>query len=178
MLAADTPGKAGQKIAAYRKTSYGAGEKPTKYEDVTTYNNFYEFGTDKSDPAIHSTLFKPRPWSISIDGEVKKPKTISIDDLMKLAPLEERIYRHRCVEAWSMVIPWVGLPLSALVKWADPTGNAKYVEFVSANDPQTMPGARIPILDWPYTEGPVSYTHLDVYKRQFLYFGYWRKVWS
>ncbi len=153
VLAADTPGKAGQKIAAYRKTSYGAGEKPTKYEDVTTYNNFYEFGTDKSDPAIHSTLFKPRPWSISIDGEVKKPKTISIDDLMKLAPLEERIYRHRCVEAWSMVIPWVGLPLSALVKWADPTGNAKYVEFVSANDPQTMPGARIPILDWPYTEG-------------------------
>ncbi len=147
------PEKAAKRIAAYRKTSYGAGEKLTKYEDATTYNNFYEFGTDKSDPAIHSTLFKPRPWSISIEGEVKKPKTISIDDLMKLAPLEERIYRHRCVEAWSMVIPWVGLPLSALIKWAEPTGNAKYIELASANDPLTMPGARVPILDWPYTEG-------------------------
>lgn len=147
------PGKAGKSITAYRKTSYGSGEKLTKYEDITTYNNYYEFGTDKSDPAIHSTLFKPRPWSISIEGEVKKPKTISIEDLMKLAPLEERIYRHRCVEAWSMVIPWIGLPLSALVKWAEPTGSAKYIEFISANDPMTMPGVRLPILDWPYLEG-------------------------
>lgn len=142
-----------QKIAAYSKTAYGAGEKLTKYEDVTTYNNYYEFGTGKSDPAIEAVLFKPRPWSISIEGEVKKAKTISIEELMKLAPLEERIYRHRCVEAWSMVIPWVGLPLASLIKWAEPTGNAKYIEFISANDPKTMPGVRVPILDWPYTEG-------------------------
>jgi methionine sulfoxide reductase catalytic subunit len=142
-----------QKIAGYSKTAYGAGEKLTKYQDVTTYNNYYEFGTDKSDPAIHSSLFKPRPWTISIEGEVKKAKSISIEELMKLAPLEERIYRHRCVEAWSMVIPWVGLPLASLVKWAEPTGNAKYIEFISANDPQTMPGVRSPVLDWPYVEG-------------------------
>lgn len=142
-----------QKITSYTKTPYGVGEKLTKYQDVTTYNNYYEFGTDKADPAIHSTLFKPRPWTMSIEGEVKKAKTISIEELMKLAPLEERIYRHRCVEAWSMVIPWIGLPLASLVKWAEPTGNAKYIEFITANDPKTMPGVRSPILDWPYTEG-------------------------
>ena len=142
-----------QKITGYIKTAYGADEKLTKYQDITTYNNYYEFGTDKSDPAIEAVLFKPRPWMISIEGEVKKPKTISIEDLMKLAPLEERIYRHRCVEAWSMVIPWVGLPLASLVKWAEPTGNAKFIEFTSANDTATMPGARVPVLDWPYIEG-------------------------
>jgi methionine sulfoxide reductase catalytic subunit len=143
----------GQKITSYNKTAYGAGEKLTKYQDVTTYNNYYEFGTDKADPAREAGLFKPRPWTISIEGEVKKAKTISIEELMKLAPLEERIYRHRCVEAWSMVIPWIGLPLASLVKWAEPTGNAKYIEFITANDPKTMPGVRSPILDWPYTEG-------------------------
>jgi methionine sulfoxide reductase catalytic subunit len=142
-----------QKINGYSKTAYGTGEKLTKYQDVTTYNNYYEFGTDKSDPAREAVLFKPRPWTISIEGEVKKAKTISIDELMKLAPLEERIYRHRCVEAWSMVIPWIGLPLASLVKWAEPTGNAKYIEFISANDPRTMPGVRSPVLDWPYIEG-------------------------
>ena len=142
-----------QKINGYTKTAYGAGEKLTKYDDITTYNNYYEFGTDKSDPAIHSTLFKPRPWTISIEGEVKQAKTISIEELLKLAPLEERIYRMRCVEGWSMVIPWIGLPLASLVKWAEPTGNAKFIELISANDPQQMPGVRSPILDWPYTEG-------------------------
>ena len=142
-----------QKIAGYSKTAYGAGEKLTPYEDITTYNNYYEFGTGKGDPAIEATLFKPRPWTISIEGNVKKAKTISIEDLLKLAPLEERIYRMRCVEGWSMVIPWVGLPLASLIKWAEPTSNAKYVEFISANDRLTMPGVRSPILDWPYTEG-------------------------
>ena len=142
-----------QKITGYSKTAYGAGEKLTKYEDVTTYNNYYEFGTGKADPAIEAVLFKPRPWTISIEGEVKKAKTISIDDLMKLGSLEERIYRHRCVEAWSMVIPWVGLPLASLIKWAEPTSNAKFIEFISANDAATMPGVRSPVLDWPYTEG-------------------------
>ncbi|EUJ10473.1 sulfite oxidase-like oxidoreductase [Methylophilaceae bacterium 11] len=142
-----------QKTLTFKKTAYGEGEKLTKFEDVTTYNNYYEFGTDKSDPATHSTLFKPRPWSISIEGAVKKAKTISIEDLLKLAPLEERIYRMRCVEGWSMVIPWVGLPLASLIKWAEPTGNAKYIEFISANDALTMPGVRVPVLDWPYVEG-------------------------
>ena len=142
-----------QKITGYTKTAYGADEKLTKYQDITTYNNYYEFGTDKGDPAIEAVLFKPRPWTISIEGEVKKTKTISIEDLMKLAPLEERIYRHRCVEAWSMVIPWIGLPLASLVKWAEPTSNAKFIEFTSANDTATMPGARVPVLDWPYVEG-------------------------
>ncbi len=142
-----------QKISGYSKTAYGAGEKLTQYEDITTYNNYYEFGTGKRDPAVQATLFKPRPWAISIEGEVKKAKTISIEDLLKLAPLEERIYRMRCVEGWSMVIPWVGLPLASLVKLAEPTGNAKYIEFISAADPQTMPGVNSPILDWPYNEG-------------------------
>lgn len=142
-----------QKIDAYQKTAYGAGEKLTKYEDITTYNNYYEFGTAKGDPAREATLFKPHPWTISIEGAIKKPKTIHMEDLLKLAPLEERIYRMRCVEGWSMVIPWIGLPLASLIKWAEPTGNAKYVEFITANDPLTMPGVRVPMLDWPYVEG-------------------------
>jgi len=142
-----------QKINGYTKTTYGADEKLTSYENVTTYNNYYEFGTGKGDPAIEAVLFKPRPWTVSIEGEVKKAKTINIEELMKLAPLEERIYRMRCVEGWSMVIPWVGLPLASLIKWAEPTGNAKYIEFISANDPSTMPGVRSPVLDWPYIEG-------------------------
>ena len=142
-----------QKISQFTKTSYGAGEKLTPYDDVTTYNNFYEFGTDKSEPAINSRLFKPSPWTVSIEGEVKKNKTISIEDIYKLAPLEERIYRMRCVEGWSMVIPWIGLPLAQLIKWAEPTGNAKYIEFVSIADKQQMSGVNLPILDWPYTEG-------------------------
>jgi len=137
----------------FGKTAYGADEKLTSYEDITTYNNYYEFGTSKSDPAVESKFFKPRPWTVSIEGAVKKAKTVSIEDILKIAPLEERIYRMRCVEAWSMVIPWVGLPLAQLIKFAEPTGNAKFIEFVSANDQQTMPGARVPVLDWPYVEG-------------------------
>ncbi len=142
-----------QKIAGYSKTAYGVGEKLTDYSDITTYNNYYEFGTSKSDPAPESVLFKPRPWTVSIEGEVKKPKQISIEDIFKLAPLEERIYRMRCVEGWSMVIPWVGLPLAHLIKFAEPTANAKYVEFISITDKQTMSGVNIPVLDWPYVEG-------------------------
>ncbi len=142
-----------QKITSFRKTAYGKEEKLTSYEDVTTYNNFYEFGTGKGDPAVHSRLFKPTPWSVSIEGAVKKPKKISIEDIFKLAPLEERIYRMRCVEGWSMVIPWIGLPLSKLIQFAEPTGNAKFVEFISLADPKVMPGVRVPILKWPYIEG-------------------------
>lgn len=146
-------GDPAKKIIAYTKTKYGVGESLTPYKDITTYNNFYEFGTGKADPAIESVLFKPQPWSIRIEGAVNKPKTINIEDLLKLASLEERIYRMRCVEGWSMVIPWIGLPLMSLIKWAQPLSTAKYVEFVSASDPQTMPGVRMPMLAWPYTEG-------------------------
>lgn len=142
-----------RKISTYNKTVYGAGEKLTSYEDITTYNNYYEFGTDKNEPAINSKLFNPHPWIVSIEGEVKKNKTIGIEDIFKLAPLEERIYRMRCVEGWSMVIPWIGLPLAQLIKWAEPNANAKYVEFVSLADKQRMPGQNIQVLDWPYTEG-------------------------
>jgi len=142
-----------QKIAGVSKSAYGRDEKLTSYEDITTYNNFYEFGTDKGDPVVHARLFKPRPWTVSIEGEVKKPRQISIEDIFKIAPLEERIYRMRCVEGWSMVIPWVGLPLANLIKYAEPTANAKFVEFISLADPRQMAGVRIPVLDWPYTEG-------------------------
>lgn len=140
------------KLLNYSKTDYGVDEKLTSFEDITTYNNYYEFGTDKSEPAIHAKLLKVQPWSVSIEGEVKKNKTISIEDIYKLAPLEERIYRMRCVEGWSMVIPWVGFPLSQLIKWAEPNANAKYVEFTSLADPQQMSGVNLPVLDWPYTE--------------------------
>lgn len=142
-----------QKITGFKKTTYGADEKLTTYEDVTNYNNFYEFGTAKDEPAYNAKLFKPYPWTVSIEGEVKKNKVIGIEDIYKLAPLEERIYRMRCVEGWSMVIPWIGLPLAQLIKWAEPTANAKYVEFVSLADKQQMPGQNLPVLDWPYTEG-------------------------
>jgi len=145
--------KHGQKIAGFRKTAFGADEKLTPFDDVASYNNFYEFGTSKGDPAQHAGSLKPRPWTVSIEGAVKKSKTISIEDIFKLAPLEERIYRMRCVEGWSMVIPWVGFSLSRLINWAEPTGNAKYVEFVTLADPMQMPGVRVPILDWPYVEG-------------------------
>jgi methionine sulfoxide reductase catalytic subunit len=128
-------------------------ERPTPYADVTTYNNFYEFGTDKADPAQNAGSLKVRPWSVSVDGEVKKPKTFDIDELLKLSTMEERIYRMRCVEGWSMVIPWVGYSLSELIKRVEPTGNAKFVEFVTLADRAQMPGVRSSVLDWPYVEG-------------------------
>ena len=143
----------GRTKLTYISTNYGKNEKLTSFDDVTTYNNYYEFGTQKSDPAEESQLFKTRPWTLTVEGELKKNKTISIEDLLKLAPLEERIYRLRCVEAWSMVIPWVGLPMRKLIEWAEPTGNAKYVEFTALADRQQMPGVRVPVLDWPYVEG-------------------------
>lgn len=141
------------KLPDYSISKYSAGEKLTSFEDITTYNNYYEFGTGKSEPAVNAKLFKPYPWTVNIEGEVKKNKTISIEDIYKLAPLEERIYRMRCVEGWSMVIPWLGFPLAQLIKWAEPNANAKYVEFTSLADRQQMPGTNLPILDWPYVEG-------------------------
>ncbi len=128
-------------------------EKATSRQDATTYNNYYEFGTEKSDPAQYAGTLKPRPWSVAIEGEVKKPGTIDVDALMKTAPMEDRIYRLRCVEGWSMVIPWVGFSLAELIRKVEPTGNAKYVQFVTLADPSQMPGLRSGVLDWPYVEG-------------------------
>jgi sulfoxide reductase catalytic subunit YedY len=128
-------------------------EKLTSFKDITSYNNYYEFGTSKSDPQDHAHLLKIDPWSISIEGSVAKPLKLDIDKLIKLIPIEERIYRLRCVEGWSMVIPWIGIPLNSLLKKVSPTGNAKYVEFVSLKRPSEMIGQKDDMLDWPYTEG-------------------------
>ena len=127
-------------------------EKVTTYADATSYNNFYEFGTDKADPARHAHALQTSPWSVEIEGLVNKPGRYALEDLLKLSPMEERIYRLRCVEGWSMVIPWVGYSLSALIKRVEPQGSARYVEFVTLADPKQMPGLRSRVLDWPYTE--------------------------
>jgi methionine sulfoxide reductase catalytic subunit len=152
-LLAPSPAMAGQKLSNVRKSSFSTAEKQNSFKDITHYNNFYELGTDKNDPAENAKYLTTRPWTVSVEGEVKKPKTYDIDDLIKIAPLEERIYRLRCVEAWSMVIPWVGFPLSSLVKLAEPTGNAKYIQFVTLLDPKRLPGQKYAVLDWPYVEG-------------------------
>ena len=128
-------------------------DKVTPYKDASSYNNFYEFGTDKSDPAANAHTLKTTPWSVEIEGLVKKPGRWALEDLLKLSPMEERIYRLRCVEGWSMVIPWVGYSLADLIRKVEPLGSAKYVEFVSQADPKTMPMVGSRILDWPYTEG-------------------------
>ena len=144
---------ANEKLFASHNATYNLKDELTPYKDVTTYNNFYEFGTSKEDPANNAKGLKTRPWSIVVDGEVKKPKTFDIEELLKMAPLEERVYRFRCVEAWSMVIPWIGFPLNELIKRVEPTSNAKYVEFISLQDQEQMPGQKSSVLDWPYREG-------------------------
>src|SRR4051812_3108167 len=148
------PGKLAP-INSVRSTVPGAVtmEKVTEYKDSTTYNNFYEFGTDKGDPAENAHTLKPKPWTVEVEGLVKKPAKYAIEDLVKLAPQEERIYRLRCVEGWSMVIPWVGYSLAKLIEKVEPLGNAKYVEFLSLADPKTMPFVGSRVLDWPYAEG-------------------------
>ncbi|MEO7127859.1 MAG: protein-methionine-sulfoxide reductase catalytic subunit MsrP, partial [Rhodoferax sp.] len=128
-------------------------EQVTAYKDITSYNNFYEFGTDKADPAENAHTLKTSPWSVEVEGLVKKPAKYTLEDLLKLSPQEDRIYRLRCVEGWSMVIPWVGYSLSELIKKVEPLGSAKYVEFVTQADPKTMPFVGSRVLDWPYVEG-------------------------
>jgi sulfoxide reductase catalytic subunit YedY len=128
-------------------------EKLTPYKDVTSYNNFYEFGTDKADPARNAHTLKTRPWTVAVEGEVRKPKVFDLDELLKLSPQEERIYRLRCVEGWSMVVPWIGYSLAELIKRVEPTGNAKYLQFVTLADPKTMPYVNSRVLAWPYVEG-------------------------
>jgi sulfoxide reductase catalytic subunit YedY len=128
-------------------------EKPNSYQDITTYNNFYEFGTDKSDPSNNASTLKTKPWTVKIDGLVNKPGDYQLEDLIKPYALEERVYRHRCVEAWSLVIPWVGFPLASLLKTVDPKSTAKFVEFTTLMNTQQMPGQRTDVLRWPYVEG-------------------------
>lgn len=130
-----------------------AQEEPTPYKDATHYNNFYEFSIDKEDVAELARDFVARPWTLSVEGEVKKARVYDIDELMKMFPLEERVYRLRCVEGWSMVIPWMGFPLGAFIKKCEPTSEAKFVEFLTLHDPKRMTGQRRAVLDWPYLEG-------------------------
>jgi sulfoxide reductase catalytic subunit YedY len=146
-------GLAADKLADIKKSTDSLSQELTPYKDVTTYNNFYEFGTGKDEPAQNAGNFKTRPWTITVEGEVNKPKVFDIDELLKLAPLEERIYRLRCVEAWSMVVPWIGFSLSELLKRVEPTSKAKYVEFISLHDAEQMAGQKSPVLNWPYKEG-------------------------
>jgi sulfoxide reductase catalytic subunit YedY len=149
---------AGQPLKAARNPAFTVEDAPTDFKSVTSYNNFYEFGPNKEDPARYAHLLKPRPWTVVVDGHVKRPKTYDVDELMRLAPLEERVYRLRCVEAWSMVIPWIGYPLASLIKRVEPTGQAKFVQFTTLLDPEQFPGQRAGLfsfssLDWPYAEG-------------------------
>jgi len=140
------------KLAA-NKSPLSTDEKPTPFIDVATYNNFYEFGTGKDEPSKNAGSLRTSPWSVAVEGEVAKPKVFDLDAIMKLAPLEERIYRHRCVEAWSIVVPWIGFPLNALIKAAEPTEKAKYVAFQSLYDTRQMPAARWAGIPFPYVEG-------------------------
>jgi sulfoxide reductase catalytic subunit YedY len=136
-----------------RNTALSVSDAPNSYQDITTYNNYYEFGTDKSDPAENAQKLRPQPWNVTVGGEAEVTGTYGIEDILKPHPLEERIYRLRCVEAWSMVVPWVGFPLGDLLKRFKPTSKAKFVEFKTLYDPKQMPGQRSRVLDWPYVEG-------------------------
>ncbi|HEX8026952.1 MAG TPA: protein-methionine-sulfoxide reductase catalytic subunit MsrP [Vicinamibacterales bacterium] len=142
-----------QKLSNLKKSPFSTDEKLNSYKDITTYNNFYEFGLDKADPGKYAGTLKPRPWSVVVEGQCGKPGTYNIEDIMKWAPLEERIYRLRCVEAWSIVVPWVGYPLSEFLKRFEPTAKAKYVQFKTLVDQKQMPGQTEPALQWPYVEG-------------------------
>jgi methionine sulfoxide reductase catalytic subunit len=144
---------AGTRLNVASKSPFSTTEPQTPLKDVSTYNNFYEFGTDKSQPAELAKNFKTRPWTVSVEGLVQKPRTFDIDSLLKFAPLEERIYRHRCVEGWSIVVPWIGFPLNALLKQVDPLSKARFVAFQSYYDSHQMPAGRWAGIDFPYVEG-------------------------
>jgi sulfoxide reductase catalytic subunit YedY len=152
-LARPTVAVAGNKLNNVVKGRYAVPEPPNSYEDMTSYNNFYEFSVDKEAPARLAQNFITRPWTLTVEGEVAKPAVYQLEDFIKPHALEERIYRFRCVEAWSMVIPWVGIPLAEVIKRLQPTSKAKYVEFVTLLDPKQMPGQQRAILQWPYREG-------------------------
>jgi len=154
--AAAQPAPHGRKLPNVQKSRFSASpetDKPNKWEEITTYNNYYEFGVDKDSPSMLARSLKPEPWSVVVDGECAKKATWTLEDILKGETLEERIYRHRCVEAWSMVIPWVGFPLANFIKRCEPTAKAKYVKFTTLNDRKQMPGLSMPVLRWPYVEG-------------------------
>lgn len=153
LLTSSGKAHAGVKLKGLHKSPFSTNEKLNSFKDITNYNNFYELGTDKYSPAENAKYLVTRPWTVAVEGEIKQSKVYDIDEFIKISPLEERIYRLRCVEAWSMVIPWVGFPLNALIKRVEPTSKAKYVEFVTLFDPKRMPGQRRGVLDWPYVEG-------------------------
>src|SRR5215831_9313061 len=141
------------KLDVASKSPFSTTEKLTPYKDITSYNNFYEFGTAKDQPSRNATHFNTSRWKIKVEGQVNKPKSFDLDAILKLAPLEERIYRHRCVEAWSIVVPWIGFPLSALIKQVEPTDKAKYVAFQTLYDSKQMPAGRYAGIPLPYVEG-------------------------
>ena len=161
-------------LSYQRNARYGVADKPNTYEEITGYNNYYEFGTDKTDPAARAGAFRARPWSVAVAGEADVTGTFALEDLLRPHALQERIYRFRCVEAWSMVIPWVGIPLGEVLGRLRPTSRAKYVEFTTLLDPRQMPGQREPVLPWPYVEGlrideamhPLSLLAVGVYGRE------------
>jgi methionine sulfoxide reductase catalytic subunit len=144
---------AGNKINGIQKSPFSTNETITPYKDVTHYNNYYEFGTEKEEPAELAKNFRTRPWKVKIDGAVEKKQELDVDSIIKMAPPEERIYRHRCVEGWSIVVPWIGFSLSELIKRVNPTSKAKFVEFTTLLDMSQMPGQQRHVLDWPYVEG-------------------------
>ena len=144
---------AGNKIDGIKKSPFSTTETITPYKDVTNYNNYYEFSTDKYEPAGLAKNLRTRPWKVKIEGLVDKKQELDVDTIIKMAPPEERIYRHRCVEGWSIVVPWIGFSLSELIKRVNPQSKAKFVEVTTLNDPSQMPGLRSPVLDWPYVEG-------------------------
>jgi len=144
---------AGTPLAFTRNAEYSVKEAANSFKDISTYNNYYEFGTDKSDPSENAQNFRTMPWNVTVGGECEVKGTLTFEDIVKPHPLEERIYRMRCVEAWSMIVPWVGFPLGDLLKRFKPTSKAKYIQFHTLLDPKQMPGERGSVLDWPYTEG-------------------------
>ncbi len=171
---AATPATSPAALKYTRNARYSTTDKPNSFEEISSYNNFYEFGLDKSDPAANAGSLRTRPWSVTIAGEAAVTGTINIEDILKPHALEERIYRHRCVEAWSMVIPWVGFPLADLLQRFKPSSRAKFVEFTTLLDPKQMPGQRRAVLEWPYVEAlrideamhPLAFMVVGVYGRE------------
>lgn len=169
-------GASGFPLGASATSAFSTDEEQTSFNDITTYNNFYEFGTDKSDPARYASDMKTSPWSVTVDGECAKPGKLNLEDILKPHSTEERIYRLRCVEGWSMVIPWLGFPLADLLKRFEPTSNAKYVRFETLFDPKQLRGQQRNVLDWPYVEGlrldeamhPLSFIATGLYGKDLL----------
>ena len=172
VLASDAvPGASGKLLPSARKSPFSTDQQPNSWSDITTYNNYYEFGTGKQDPSRNARGFEPKPWTVKVSGQCDKPGSYSYEELIPSQALEERIYRLRCVEAWSMVIPWVGIPLASILKKFEPNSKAKFVNFKTLYDPSRMPGQRRRILNWPYEEGltiaeamhPLSFIAVGVY---------------